>query len=76
MRHDASTGEIFSTSSGAPTGSAPPRRSMPVCDSQLFALETRRAGASTPRARAYSPTANARSASHGSASGPSLAWPM
>ena len=46
---------------------------IPPCDSQLFALEMTRAGASTPRVRAYSPTAYARFPSHGSAMAPSLA---
>jgi hypothetical protein len=58
---------------GAPTGRIVPRRSTPGWQSQLLALETTRAGASTPRERACSPTTKPRSASQGRACGPSLA---
>ena len=45
---DASTGEIFSISAGAPSGKIPARRSTVGCESQLLADPTRRPGTFAP----------------------------
>ena len=56
MRADASTGESFGTSSGAPHGRIGAVRFTPAYDSHDLADATSRDGLSAPRFRASSPT--------------------
>ena len=69
-RVEAWKGDTRCTSDGASAGRMGARRSTPACDSQLFALDTSRAGVVAPRLRASVPTIWPASGDQGKASSP------